>query len=62
MPRVQKRDAGMAEVRAPRPQRVAANPPQAGSELADFLAAQTAAFEDGRAYLEARRQRPRKQS
>lgn len=62
MPRVQRRDAGMPEVRAPRPQKVPAKRAQADSELEDFLAAQAAAFEDGRAYLEARRQRPRKQS
>jgi hypothetical protein len=50
----------MPEVTAPRPQKVAAKRPQTDSELKDFLAAQNAAFEDGRAYIEARRQRPRK--
>lgn len=62
MPRVQRRDAGMPEVTAPHPQKGAAKRVQADSELEAFLAAQTAAFEDGRAYLEARRQRPRKQA
>lgn len=52
----------MPEVTAPRPQKVAAKRPQTDPELEDFLVAQSAAFEDGREYLEARRQRPRKQS
>jgi hypothetical protein len=51
----------MPEMRAPRAQKVAANRVQADPELEDFLAAQTVAFEDGRAYLEARRRRPRNQ-
>ena len=51
----------MPEVTAPRPQKGAAKRVQADSELEGFLAAQAAAFEDGCAYLEARRQRPRKQ-
>lgn len=51
----------MPEVTAPRPQKVAAKRVQADSEIEGFLAAQAAAFEDGRAYLQARRQQPRKQ-
>lgn len=62
MPRAQRRDTVTPEVTAPRPQKVNAKRLQTDSELKDFLAAQNAAFEDGRAYLEARRQRPRKQS
>jgi predicted alpha/beta-fold hydrolase len=52
----------MPEVSAPRSQKVSGKRLQTDSELDDFLAAQNAGFEDGRAYFKARRQQPRKQS
>lgn len=61
MPRAQARDIEADQGNTLRVGTVAAKlPGDAEPDLESFIAAQNAAFEDGRAYIEARRQRPRR--
>lgn len=61
MPRAQMREIRTGgEDALPRKQLGVKRSKKVASDLDGFLAAQRAAFEDGRAYLEARRRRPRK--
>jgi len=61
MPRAQARDIRADQENTLRVGTVAAELPRdVESDLESFIAAQNAAFEDGRAYIEARRKRPRR--